>query len=129
MTARELNWIKQKQREYKQLFGKKLEIDFEEMNGYDRWNSENEEKKFIEEAFNECIALHGADEKIIRDKNIRLNKWQYWNERAALQDFTNILFKKKLNKMYAAKMINRDRTNFYHVYSNIKRGRKNVNSG
>ncbi len=122
MSAQELIKIKQYQREFQELFNKRLEIDFITMKGIDVTeideidleNLPNRNTVNLDNLRNECIKKHGADMEKIRQKSKRLQVGAYTKERLAVREFCKIVVHLKGNINEAARLINRDRSVIYH---------------
>lgn len=120
MQSNELSSIKRYQREFFATFGRRLEIDWEAMNGVksapiEDFNYFTEEGKMLTAAkiLDSCIKKHDADINKITNREKRLKSSDYVKERAAIVEFSKLVMHHKLNKINAAKLINRDRTMFY----------------
>lgn len=105
MEAKEIAKIKEYQREFKQLFNKTLEIDWELMNNI---QTKFSIKKLLEKSFKK----HNANIEILY-KRKRINKG-WTNEKLALRDFSKTIIKNKLNIEEAARVIKRDRSIIYY---------------
>ena len=103
MRAEELMKIKEYQREFKSLFNKKLEIDFEFMNEC--------EELSVSKIFDDCIERYNADVVYIHHNKLGNS---HPNELNAVKRFSTIVINKKLNVAEAAKLIKRDRSLIYH---------------
>jgi len=122
MSVQELIKIKQYQREFQELFNKRLEIDFISMKGIDVTeideidleNLPNRNTVNLDNLLNECIKKHGADMEKIRQKSKRLQVGAYTKERLAVREFCKIVVHLKGNINEAARLINRDRSVIYH---------------
>jgi hypothetical protein len=111
MTPRELAVIKGYQREFQRTFGKRLEIDFAEMKDLKFMADEGQT---LEQALLECVERHGADIKVVKDTNVRLNRSTTRKERAAIVDFSRFVIGNNLCVKDASELIKRDRSNIYH---------------
>jgi hypothetical protein len=133
MNHSELSVIKRYQREFKEMFGKTLEIDWNTMNGveepvrktnklYTPTDLEIDDEMTVPGILESCARRHGADLSIMCSTDLRLNGFARVKERKAMIDFANIVIKNRLNITYAAKLINRDRSCIYyfHEISNQK---------
>ncbi len=133
MDHTELLVVKRYQREFKELFNKTLEIDWNAMNGTDdtrRPFLKNPEIEMVVDAkiFEDskeltlgdvleiCVNRYGADIEKIRDRKSRLHRSGFSRERNAMIDYANIVFKNRINTIEAAKLVNRDRSVLYHYY-------------
>jgi hypothetical protein len=127
MTAAELGKIKSYQREFKELFGKRLEIDIALMNGsdiklkpvvekiiYKYQKIMRDETDLMEKFLQQCVMLHGADMQKVKSKHIRCDHLSYRREKRALIDYSKGVFEQRFNVSKAAAVINRDRTMLYH---------------
>jgi hypothetical protein len=119
MIVQELIKIKQYQREFQELFNKRLEIDFITMKGIDITeidleNLPNRKTVNLDNLLNECVEKHGADMEKIRQKSKRLQVGAYTKERLAVREFCKIVVHLKGNINEAARLINRDRSVIYH---------------
>jgi hypothetical protein len=122
MSVQELIKIKQYQREFQELFNKRLEIDFITMKGIDVTeideidleNLPNRNTVNLDNLLNECVEKHGADMEKIRQKSKRLQVGAYTKERLAVREFCKIVVHLKGNINEAARLINRDRSVIYH---------------
>lgn len=113
MTANQLNKIKQYQREYMELFGEKLHIDWLSMKQMKAEYTIVDEKKDPEKMYRECLSKHNAShEKIISGK--RLDDTSMEKERAAIREFCKDVIFYRIAKKEAARIINRDRTMIYY---------------
>ena len=122
MDVKELSTIKQYQKQFKTLFGKRLEIDWNAMN--DNSPSFGRRKKIklapiydVEEILKSCADKFGADIDKIKSRECRLHKSGNSRERRTLQEFSKIILESRINVGEAAKIVNRDRTLLYH-YAN-----------
>ena len=133
MDHTELLVVKRYQREFKELFNKTLEIDWNAMNGTDDTrrpflkNSEIEiavdtkvfeggKELTLEDVLEICVNRYGADIEKIRDRKSRLHRGGFSRERNAMIDYANIIFKNRINTIEAARLVNRDRSVLYHYY-------------
>ncbi len=128
MTSTELMVIKRYQREFNEAFNKPLVIDWGAMNGTNTKRVrlaksnlspkneivDDENSVTLEEALQICVKRHGADLSKITDRSARLHKAGYCNERLALIDFAKLVFSNSVNRIEAAKLVNRDRSVLYH---------------
>jgi len=105
MTKEELIKIKEYQREFKNLFNRNLEIDWELMNGVAKQISV---KKLL---YSSCKKFK-ADVSIIISGKKLMRGWT--NEKLALRDFANTVIKNKLNIEEAAREIKKDRSIIYY---------------
>jgi hypothetical protein len=113
MQIKELNFIKAKQREFETLFGKKLFVDVPKTLGIKTqrkytWISDEE----MERVLNDLVCKYGADLDILRNKRIKRD--YYPNEWHALNDFIGMVIQNRWSYTKASKVINKDRSNFYH---------------
>jgi hypothetical protein len=120
MTPEQLFTIKKYQREFKEKFNTKLEIDWDTMNniGTSRAiieiiNVPNRKAVNLQALFEECVSKHNANAKKILDRKIRLSSHDLANERSAVEEFSKIVIKNRLSIKNAAKVLNRDRTSIY----------------
>jgi len=111
MTPRELAVIKGYQREFQATFGKRLEVNFVEMKDL---NFMQDEGQTLEQALSECVERHGADIKVLKNTNVRLNRTTTRKERAAIVDFSRFVIGNNLSVKEASELIRRDRSNIYH---------------
>lgn len=119
MNVQELIKIKQYQREFQDLFNKRLEIDFISMKGIDviEIDLENLPSKDVvnlNELLSNCVNKHGADMEKIKERRKRLQVGAYTKERLAVREFCKIVVHLKGNINEAARLINRDRSVIYH---------------
>jgi hypothetical protein len=122
MSVQELIKIKQYQREFQELFNKRLEIDFITMKGIDVTeideidleNLPNRNTVNLDNLLSECVEKHGANIDKIRQKSKRLQVGAYTKERLAVREFCKIVVHLKGNINEAARLINRDRSVIYH---------------
>lgn len=113
MEANELRKIKEYQREYENLFGKKLHIDWLAMKNIKAEQIIIEEKPPIEVLFNESVERYKASaDKIKATRNLKGSRHE--RERLAVKDFSRNIFFYKINKQEAAEFINKDRTMIYY---------------
>lgn len=117
MNSKQLGWIKQKQREYFDLFGEKLNIDFSIGLGFTR----REKTVLTHTIFNELIEKYSPNLEVIRGKRLRLHHESRENERNFVEEFSIKILRGKLNVAEAAKLLNKDRSNIYHYA-----GKRNV---
>ena len=116
MTSAQICKIKIYQREFLETFDKKLEIDWEAMNGITKYDTEvplNTEEA-MKVLLDNCINKHGADLNKLLDRKRKLHHHDFINERLALIEYSKTVFDNNVNKIKAAKLINRDRTLLYH---------------
>ena len=115
MKLTELGKIKEYQREFYEIFNRKLEIDFQRMKGLIDYPREDREvNQSLEELFNDCILKHGADVDKLRAKKLRVSHGDYEKERRVLIDFSKAVISRRMNTRKAALLINRDRSVLYH---------------
>ena len=122
MSVQELIKIKQYQREFQELFNKRLEIDFISMKGIDVTEIEeidlenlpNTNTVNLDSLLNECVKKHGADMEKIKERRKRLQVGGFTKERLAVREFCKIVVHLKGNINEAARLINRDRSVIYH---------------
>lgn len=122
MSVQELIKIKQYQREFQELFNKRLEIDFISMKGIDVTEIEeidlenlpNRETVNLNSLLSECVKKHGADMEKIKERRKRLQVGGFTKERLAVREFCKIVVHLKGNINEAARLINRDRSVIYH---------------
>lgn len=105
MNTKELSKIKEYQREFKQLFNKSLEINWELMNNVQIKFSV---RKLLENSFKK----HKADINVLF--NNRRMKKGWTKEKMALREFSNIIINNKLNIEEAAREIKKDRSIIYY---------------
>ena len=133
MTPQQLSWIKSRQREYKELFGSRLEIDWAVMNGmaplklrpksitvkadphvvgfFDR-DKEEENLKMI------CIKYGTTLDTVRSTKRITKTRPNEWK---AVREFSTHVFKNNLPFLQCCKLINKDIT-LYNYYGYNKEG-------
>lgn len=129
MNAKKLGWIKSMQRKYYRLFGERLFIDFNTMNGVEGFPVEkvkklvrqNNNEDYINGVVSELCLKHGIQLKQIRENRSRKkpaerSEWMD-RHRAFMIDLSRAVIENKLNQAITAKIINKDRTMFYHYYS------------
>lgn len=117
MTAVELNWIKQRQKEFKDRFSKKLEVDFVSMQGMEKTIytlSRSKDLKQVEDILAVACIRWGADVDKIKNKSNRLHIASMEHEKLAMIDFCRQVVSGRLNIKHAASLVNRDRTVIYH---------------
>lgn len=116
MKASELAKIKEYQKDFQNLFNRKLEIDWYLMNGIEKKRKGNHVpvEKCLEEIFEECVTRHKADVQVIRNKKCRIHRSTCHAEREALVEFSKIVIKEGYSVTKAAKIINRDRGCVYN---------------
>ena len=122
MSVQELIKIKQYQREFQDLFNKRLEIDFISMKGIDVTEIEeidlenlpNKDVVNLDRLLSDCVNKHGADMEKIKERRKRLQVGAYTKERLAVREFCKIVVHLKGNINEAARLINRDRSVIYH---------------
>ena len=125
MTTQELMKIKQYQRDFEGKFGKKLYISWPEMKGVipritvnDIYNEHEqgdvESAVTAEQILNEVVVKHGTTLAAVRDRSKRAHTGMKCKERNALIEFSKIIVTNRMNRGYAARLINRDRTLLYH---------------
>jgi GH24 family phage-related lysozyme (muramidase) len=73
-----------------------------------------DEGQTLEQALLECVERHGADIKVVKDTNVRLNRSTTRKERAAIVDFSRFVIGNNLCVKDASELIRRDRSNIYH---------------
>ena len=105
MDTKELSKIKEYQREFKQLFNKSLEIDWELMNNV---QTKFSVKKLLENSFKK----HKADINILFNNKRLPRGWS--KEKMAVRDFSKFVIKNKLNIEEAAREIKKDRSIIYY---------------
>lgn len=112
MEARELLWIKQRQREFQQLFGKKLEVDLVKMNrGVNGLAVYEDDQDEIKRILRECLEKHKASIwKIRRTKNITA---KMHNEYNALAEYGYKVREHFLSQDRAASFIKKERSAIY----------------
>ena len=110
MKLTELGKIKEYQRDFYEIFDRKLEIDWLRMKGLVDYPREDAvSNQSLEELFNDCVSKHGADV----DK-LRVSHSDYEKERRVLIEFSKAVISRRLNTRKAALLINRDRSVLYH---------------
>jgi hypothetical protein len=121
MNATEMMKIKEYQRDFQKIFGKKLYINWPEMKGVKpRGITEEVERDEVtidltaEEILNEVVAKHNTTVEAVRDRKTRVHVEARENDRNALIEFARIIVKSHKNRNKAAQLINRDRTTLYH---------------
>jgi len=115
MKLTELGKIKEYQRDFYELFDRKLEIDWLRMKGLIDYPREDVvSNQSLEELFNDCVSKHGADANKLRAKKLRVSHSDYEKERRVLIDFSKAVISRRLNTRKAALLINRDRSVLYH---------------
>lgn len=121
MNAAELMMIKRYQREFEEMFNKRLEIDFIAMNGVEvtevedlDLNSLDSTRVDLDKLLSECVEKHGADIAKIKERYKRLQVGAYTKERLAVREFCKIVIHLRGNINEAARLINRDRSVIYH---------------
>lgn len=119
MNSKQLMWIKQRQREYFDLFGEKLNIDFSDVNGF----NSREKAKLTNIIFQELISKYSPNLDVIRGKRLRLHHESRENERNFVREFSKKIMQGRLNVAEAARLLNKDRSNIYH-YSNKRKNEK-----
>jgi hypothetical protein len=107
MTANQLMWIKQRQKEYFQLFGEKLNVDFSDSLVCNKTET-------VKEVFEDLKFKYNPDMNVINNKNIRLNHGNRENERNFVIEFSKKVVSCRLNIAEAARLLNKDRSNIYH---------------
>lgn len=134
MKAKELIWIKNAQKEFKNLFGHELLIDFPSMNGvqssptiapttYDRRKNgvfhkrSLNQHRIIDEYYREYLEKYNLTDDDIQDRKGQLLVHRHdetgRNIKLFLRDFCTRVFNENLDLAYASKLINRNRTLFY----------------
>ena len=122
MNAKELTRVKQYQRDFEKKFGKKLYISWSEMKGFPfSFNTDNvyDEAEKLEEltpeqVLDKVVSKHGTTIEALRDRSKRIHLGSRERERNALIEFSKIIMINKMNRCYAGKLVNRDRTTIYH---------------
>jgi len=100
-------WIKQKQREYFDLFGEKLNVDFR---GEVKF-TKVEIVKRTNDLFNNLLEKYNVDIDFIRRKRISFG---LENERNFITEFSMNVLNQNLNVAEAARLLNKDRSIIYH---------------
>ena len=115
MKLTELGKIKEYQREFYEIFNRKLEIDWQRMKGLIDYPREAvTTSQSLEDLFNDCVSRHGADVDKLRAKKLRVSHSDYEKERRVLIEFSKAVISRRLNTRKAALLINRDRSVLYH---------------
>lgn len=120
MSPEQLFTIKKYQRDFKEKFNTKLEIDWNVMNNIgntkaviDILNVPNRKAVDLKALFTECVTKHKASVEKIMDRKNRLNNHDLTKEKSAVEEFAKIVINNRLSIKNAAKVLNRDRTSIY----------------
>lgn len=112
MTAGQLSWIKQRQREHQQLFGAPLLIDFNKMNGVS--SPKYFDEKIVNDWINNYVKINNIDLNIVKNNKL-CNK--YCKEYKFIKEFALFIKQNNINYAKAAEMIGKERTTLrHHIY-------------
>lgn len=111
MTVQEIASIKEYQRDFKEKFNKRLEIDFNLMNEVDDLSLG---KKSLEEFLKDCTNKYNADIDKILNRKENLSKSTSNKERLALTEYSRAVITNRISTVQAAKVIKRDRSCLYY---------------
>jgi len=122
MTIEQVEKIKQFQREYKNLYGEELCIDWPYMKNvprriYYRKYATNIPLVDPEKILKRCMKKHKASIEVIRDRTTRLHMHGHTKERLAVIEFSKNVLNSRCNVQEAANLINRDRSLLYYYAS------------
>jgi hypothetical protein len=112
-VSRSLGWIKEKQKEYKELFGMDLEIDFVKMKNIKNFDEKAFEKSLVDDYFEKCIQIYKPNIELIKSGPIK--KKSVEKESRFLKDFCSFVVREKLPVVYAASLINKERSSIYYL--------------
>ena len=107
LSAKELMWIKQRQKEYFELFSKKLNIDFS-------IKLKNKSKSEVDNLFKQMVDKYNPDLDKLLNRKQKLNLIKDDNEKQFLINYSNDVISNGMHICYAASLINRDKSNIYH---------------
>jgi hypothetical protein len=118
---RELGYIKRAQREFEQLFGKKLVVDIAATKGIEPVDDD------LQRTLEACLKWYNADIEKMRRGDYSKDA----PENIALRAFCCKVIENKWNQVQAAKLINRDRgTLRYHGgYNLVRKKRREIQHG
>lgn len=155
MTSRQLEWIKDIQKEFKDKFGSKLAIDWREMKGLSPYTKiVSQEKILVErveiikyvpqiiflekkhkaiyhpEIIDNLALLYKVDMNVFRNKMVIREKGKHLpapNETLFMQAVSKICFLHKWNPRIISEYINRDRSviYYYHKLDDVRLKMKN----
>lgn len=114
---KQLSFIKRAQREYKEMFGEKLVVDFQATKGgpEDKCYVKGVDAfEKIDDYLNDCVARHDADLKKIKNNKNIASLQRGCGEIAVLLEFSKRVIDEGWNVSYAASLIDKDRTSIYY---------------
>lgn len=119
MTPQQFKKVKEYQREYKKLYGKKLYIDWPYMKDVPkrpllRRYSPNIPIVDPEKILKKCVRKYKADLQIIKDRSTRIHMHGHTKERLAMVEYCKTVLNNRCNATEAANLINRHRSVLYH---------------
>lgn len=112
MSTAELQYIKSKQREFEQLFGKKLEVNFPKMQGCYSVVDRSVPEEVMMESLQTHIETFGTSLENVQ--KLRMSRQFGLKERRVLLAFTRDILKNNWSFGMAARLVNKHRTTFYH---------------
>lgn len=119
MTAQQLTWIKQRQKEYRELFGEELLLNLQAMNGVRvPANIPNYNEPKILNWIETETEKRGVDLDYV--KNHHVHGRYYPIEKKFLEDYATFLVKNNFNLTKAARLIGKSRRTMGYLLDNAR---------